>query len=59
MGDNFPSESKKFNTGLTDFSVSHTIKTGPYADNLDVDAIVVGAGFGMMNQFGDNICMHC
>ncbi|KAL7905268.1 hypothetical protein GGI35DRAFT_142588 [Trichoderma velutinum] len=45
MGENFPSESKKFNTELRDYSVSHTDKTGPYADNLDVDAIVVGAGF--------------
>jgi hypothetical protein len=51
MGENFPSESKKFNTELRDYSVSHADKTGPYADNLDVDAIVVGAGFGMMNWF--------
>lgn len=37
---------KKFNTELTDYSVSHEEKTGPYADNLEVDALVVGAGFG-------------
>lgn len=36
---------KKFNTELTDYSVSHEEKTGPYADNLEVDALVVGAGF--------------
>ncbi|KAL1896307.1 hypothetical protein Sste5346_004690 [Sporothrix stenoceras] len=36
---------KKFNTELTDYSVSHAEKTGPYADNLEVDALVVGAGF--------------
>lgn len=37
---------KKFSTDLTDYSVQHSEKTGPYADNLDVDAIIVGAGFG-------------
>ncbi|TLD14597.1 hypothetical protein PspLS_11061 [Pyricularia sp. CBS 133598] len=36
---------KKFNTDLTDYSVRHSEKTGPYADNLDVDAVIVGAGF--------------
>ncbi|KAI7913872.1 cyclopentanone 1 [Pyricularia oryzae] len=36
---------KKFSTDLTDYSVQHSEKTGPYADNLDVDAIIVGAGF--------------
>ncbi|EHK20522.1 uncharacterized protein TRIVIDRAFT_77573 [Trichoderma virens Gv29-8] len=45
MGENFPSGSKKFNTELTDYSVSHADKTGPYAADLDIDAIVVGAGF--------------
>lgn len=37
---------KKFNTELTDYSVSHGDKTGPYADNLEVDVLIVGAGFG-------------
>lgn len=37
---------KKYNTELTDYSTVHTDKTGPYAENLDVDALVVGAGFG-------------
>lgn len=36
---------KKFKTELTDLSAQHEDKTGPYADNLDVDAIIVGAGF--------------
>lgn len=47
MGEPIPSHPpKKFNTELTDFSVSHAETTGPYADNLEVDALVVGAGFG-------------
>ena len=37
---------KKYNTDLTDYSTVHTDKTGPYAENLEVDALVVGAGFG-------------
>ncbi|CAH0044682.1 unnamed protein product [Clonostachys solani] len=36
---------KKFNTELTDYSVAHEDKTGPYAPDLEVDALVVGAGF--------------
>ncbi|KAJ5227480.1 uncharacterized protein N7469_007486 [Penicillium citrinum] len=36
---------KRFNTELTDYSEVHTDKTGPYAENLEVDALVVGAGF--------------
>lgn len=46
MGDNIPSEPKKFNTGLTGYSISSNDKTGPYSDNLEIDALVVGAGFG-------------
>lgn len=37
---------KKFNTELTDYSAVHADKTGPYAENLEVDALIVGAGFG-------------
>lgn len=37
---------KKYKTELTDYSVVHTEKTGPYAENLEVDALIVGAGFG-------------
>lgn len=40
------SRPKKYNTELTDYSVTHADKTGPYAENLEVDALVVGAGFG-------------
>jgi hypothetical protein len=39
---------KKFNTELTDYSAIHADKTGPYAENLEVDALVVGAGFGKL-----------
>ncbi|KAH6603719.1 steroid monooxygenase [Trichoderma cornu-damae] len=45
MGENISPQPKKFNTELTDYSVSHDDKTGPYANNLDIDALVVGAGF--------------
>jgi hypothetical protein len=37
---------RKFNTSLTDFSTVHEDNTGPYAENLTVDALIVGAGFG-------------
>lgn len=46
LGDTLASP-KKYNTELTDYSVTHGDKTGPYAENLEVDALVVGAGFGM------------
>jgi hypothetical protein len=45
MGHQLPTHTKKFNTELTDYSVAHHGDTGPYADNLEVDALVVGAGF--------------
>ncbi|KAL4808161.1 hypothetical protein BDV18DRAFT_96653 [Aspergillus unguis] len=44
LGETVPTP-KKFNTELTDYSTAHADKTGPYAENLDVDALVVGAGF--------------
>jgi hypothetical protein len=37
---------KKFNTSLADFSAVHEDKTGPYAESLSVDVLIVGAGFG-------------
>jgi hypothetical protein len=40
------SRTKKYNTELTDYSAVHADKTGPYAENLEVDALIVGAGFG-------------
>lgn len=49
MGDQIP-ERKKFNTELTDFSESHAESTGPYAKDLDIDALIVGAGFGMSDH---------
>lgn len=39
-----------FKTALTDYSAHHQDRTGPYADNLDLDAIVVGAGFSKSYQ---------
>lgn len=36
----------KFQTELTDYSVTHEGNTGPYASDLDIDALVIGAGFG-------------
>lgn len=42
-----PTQTKKFNTELTDYSTHHTEYSGPYAVDLDIDAIIVGAGFGM------------
>ncbi|KAI1085163.1 FAD/NAD(P)-binding domain-containing protein [Whalleya microplaca] len=45
MGEPIPDHPKKFNTGLTDYSVHHKENTGPYAPNLEVDALIVGSGF--------------
>lgn len=45
MGDGAAAQ-PKFKTELTDYSVSHHDTTGSYAKDLDVDALVVGAGFG-------------
>ncbi|KAM0548400.1 hypothetical protein ACHAPJ_009884 [Fusarium lateritium] len=45
MGEPIPVHAKKFNTELTDYSISHHADKGPYADNLEVDALIVGAGF--------------
>ncbi|GJD01079.1 HK97 family phage prohead protease [Colletotrichum higginsianum] len=40
-----PAQKKKFATELTDYA-SRRQTTGPYADNLDVDVLIVGGGFG-------------
>ncbi|KAI1498983.1 FAD/NAD(P)-binding domain-containing protein [Biscogniauxia marginata] len=45
MGSPIPHHPRKFNTALTDYSVLHKENTGPYAQNLEVDALIVGAGF--------------
>lgn len=39
---------RKYSTELTEYSTTHTDKTGLYADNLEVDALIVGAGFGKL-----------
>jgi hypothetical protein len=41
-----PSE-EKMKTDLSDYA-NRRSTTGPYADNLDVDVLIVGGGFGMM-----------
>ncbi|PSR83911.1 cyclopentanone 1,2-monooxygenase [Coniella lustricola] len=38
-------EKRRYKTSLTEYSVRNTTNAGPYADNLDVDAIIVGGGF--------------
>lgn len=54
MGDsstlNVPETDKKFHTKLTDYSARHESTTGPYADNLDIDALIVGAGFSKLSH---------
>lgn len=49
MTDSISPHTKKFNTELTDYSTRHTENSGPYAVDLDIDAIIVGAGFGMLS----------
>ncbi len=48
MGEPIPAHPKKFNTELTDYSVNHKDNAGPYAQNLEVDALIVGGGFGKL-----------
>ncbi|KAI1173983.1 hypothetical protein F4777DRAFT_414431 [Nemania sp. FL0916] len=45
MGHQIPSPTRKFNTKLTDYTREQEENTGPYAPDLDVDCLVVGAGF--------------
>ncbi|KID97940.1 Flavin monooxygenase-like protein, partial [Metarhizium majus ARSEF 297] len=45
MGESIPTRPKKFNTELTDYSLPRHQQDGPYADNLELDAIIIGAGF--------------
>ncbi|OAA63295.1 steroid monooxygenase [Niveomyces insectorum RCEF 264] len=40
-----PAVGKKYSTELTDYSERPKEKSGPYAENLEVDVLVVGAGF--------------
>jgi len=47
---------KKFNTDLTDYAVTpQTNSAGPYANNLEVDALIVGAGFG---KYGPRVVLQ-
>jgi hypothetical protein len=39
----------KMKTDLTDYATRRS-KAGPYADDLDIDAIIVGGGFGEPNN---------
>lgn len=45
-----PNLEKKFKTELTDYSISHGDRTGPYANDLDLDALIVGAGFSELSH---------
>lgn len=42
------SKPKKFATDLSDYAARRGT-TGPYADDLDVDVLIVGAGFGKLD----------
>lgn len=46
MGAPIPPHTKKFNTELSDYSKTHVEEAGPYAADLEVDSLIVGAGFG-------------
>lgn len=59
MGEPIPSQPKKFNTELTDYSVSHSETSGPYAKDLEVDALIVGAGFGKSTTSYAQVRLQC
>ncbi|KAI3398944.1 hypothetical protein diail_8267 [Diaporthe ilicicola] len=40
-----PVAEKKFKTGLTDYSIRREENNWPYTNDIDVDAVIVGAGF--------------
>lgn len=46
---------KKFATELSDYS-SRRQTTGPYADDLDVDVLIVGGGFGKSPSKCNRFC---
>lgn len=46
MGEPLLIPERKLNTELTEYSAVRTNNDGPYADGLEVDALIVGAGFG-------------
>ncbi|KAI1131578.1 hypothetical protein F5Y10DRAFT_286087 [Nemania abortiva] len=45
MAEQIPSHPNNLNTKLSDFSEVPVEKTGPYAPDLEVDSLIVGAGF--------------
>ncbi|KAF4978144.1 hypothetical protein FZEAL_5442 [Fusarium zealandicum] len=45
MGEPIPKGNNEFNTKLTAYQKERHEKSGPYSDNLEVDALIVGAGF--------------
>lgn len=45
-----PNLEKKFKTELADYSIRHGDRTGTYADDLDIDALIVGAGFSELSH---------
>lgn len=47
MGEYVLPHGKTLKTQLTEFAHRRGTE-GPYADNLDVDVLIVGAGFGMV-----------
>lgn len=54
MGDpavvTLPQAEKKFKTELTDYSIRREGNKWPYTSNIDVDALIVGAGFSESHQ---------
>lgn len=45
----------KFNTDLYGRSIVHFGNEGPYSQNLRIDALVVGAGFGKYSLLSRNV----
>lgn len=62
MGDSstitVPITEKRFKTELTDYSIRNENTHGPYADNLNVDAIIVGAGFSKLLKSTSRLVSH-
>ena len=55
MGEPIPSRAaKKFNTELTDYSVAKDEGLDSPANDAEVDALVVGAGFGTSRHHNSN-----
>jgi hypothetical protein len=46
MATQIPKQPRKFATKLTEYSTPAHSRSGPYQDDLDLDALIVGAGFG-------------